>query len=156
MTTKMPIGPGHIFWSPGMTLESMEERCILAAYSFYRGVKTTTANSLGISVRTLDAKLERYGVVETERKTAVDRQAEERARELQYARFGGRPTVHAETDQPAIPASAGNGSETHAGLRAQSPTQSAAERAVPLPERKEVQEMLPGKNGANRTAAPRR
>ena len=49
-----------VYWSPGMTLDSMEREVIIAAYGFYRGVKTTTAASLGISVRTLYSKLERY------------------------------------------------------------------------------------------------
>lgn len=49
-----------IVWYPGMTLESLEEQIIKRALSYYRGNKTMTANSLGIAVRTLDNKLEKY------------------------------------------------------------------------------------------------
>lgn len=47
-------------WQPGKTLEQVEKEAILAAYRFYDGNKTHTANSLGIAIRTLDNKLLRY------------------------------------------------------------------------------------------------
>lgn len=49
-----------IMWTPGMSLEVMEKLIIKRAFEFYRNNKTQTANSLGISIRTLDAKLEKY------------------------------------------------------------------------------------------------
>lgn len=51
-----------IFWSPGVTLEDMKKRVILAALRHYSGNKTKTAEALGISVRTVDYKLEQYKV----------------------------------------------------------------------------------------------
>ena len=47
-------------WQPGKTLESIEREVIQQAFRFYQGNKTATANSLGIAIRTLDAKLEKY------------------------------------------------------------------------------------------------
>jgi DNA-binding NtrC family response regulator len=49
-----------ILWQPGVTLEDIEKQVIQKAFSFYRGNKTATAKSLGIAIRTLDAKLEKY------------------------------------------------------------------------------------------------
>lgn len=47
-------------WQPGQTLDDVEKEVILKAFSFYQGNKTQTAKSLGIAIRTLDNKLERY------------------------------------------------------------------------------------------------
>lgn len=47
-------------WQPGQTLESVEKDTIEKAFRFYQQNKTKTAQSLQCSVRTLDAKLEKY------------------------------------------------------------------------------------------------
>ena len=47
-------------WAPGRTLDDMEKETVLEALKFYQGNKTKTASSLGISIRGLDGKLERY------------------------------------------------------------------------------------------------
>jgi transcriptional regulator with PAS, ATPase and Fis domain len=49
-----------IAWQPGMTLEDMEKQIILKAFRFFNKNKTQTAKSLGIAIRTLDAKLDKY------------------------------------------------------------------------------------------------
>jgi two-component system response regulator HydG len=46
---------------PGMTLEEMERRTILAALEAARGNKSEAARRLGITRKTLHAKLQRYG-----------------------------------------------------------------------------------------------
>ncbi len=56
-----------INWSPGVTLDEVEEQVIRKAFTHYRGNKTTTANSLGISIRTLDSRLEKYALEEKKR-----------------------------------------------------------------------------------------
>lgn len=53
-----------INWQPGMTLESIEKDVILMALRFYQDNREHTANSLGISVRTLYNKLKEYGVID--------------------------------------------------------------------------------------------
>lgn len=50
----------YIHWSPGVTLESLEKQAIQKAFKFFQENKTQTAIALGISIRTLDAKLEKY------------------------------------------------------------------------------------------------
>lgn len=47
-------------WQPGITLAIAEKQIILAAYRFYHGNKTRTAQALGVAIRTLDARLEEY------------------------------------------------------------------------------------------------
>ncbi len=138
-------------YTPGMTLETLEQQAILAAYSFFKGVKTTTAQSLGISVRSLSDKLERYGQMENERKVRHAEKAEHRDRELYAARFG-RPAVQetgSEHDEKT------NGNEAYAGVRAQSAAKPAEERAVPVSEREKIQSVLPKQYGSH-SASKRR
>lgn len=47
-------------WQPGVTLDQMEKATILQALRFYQNNKKQTAMSLGIALRTLDNKMERY------------------------------------------------------------------------------------------------
>lgn len=65
-------------WNPGLTLEELEKQAIEKAFRFYQGNKTHTANALGISIRTLDAKLEKYEHDREELQKRTD--VEERAR----------------------------------------------------------------------------
>lgn len=79
----------QITWTPGTPLRELQYRVIEAAYSFYGGNKTATANSLGISVRTLDTKLE---AIESQKVSDKLRWEEARtARELFLARQRGNP-----------------------------------------------------------------
>lgn len=51
---------GEAIWFPGITLADLEKKAILKALKFYNNNKTHTANSLGISIRTLQYKLNEY------------------------------------------------------------------------------------------------
>jgi transcriptional regulator with PAS, ATPase and Fis domain len=51
---------GEVYWTPGKTLEQMEKETILRALRFYNNNKTHTASSLGISIRSLQMKLNEY------------------------------------------------------------------------------------------------
>lgn len=48
-------------WTPSMTLEDVEKEVIKEAFAFHRQNKTQTSIALGISIRTLDSKLAKYG-----------------------------------------------------------------------------------------------
>lgn len=50
----------EVRWTPGMTVAELERQAIFAALEHYHGNKTATANSLGVSVKTIDNKLARY------------------------------------------------------------------------------------------------
>lgn len=56
-----------MIWTPGFTLEALEKMAIQQALAFYKGNKTTTANSLGCAIRTLDAKIAKYAEEDKER-----------------------------------------------------------------------------------------
>lgn len=51
-----------INWFPGVTLKELEKEAIKKALTFYKWNKTATAQSLGISVRTIDNKISKYGI----------------------------------------------------------------------------------------------
>ena len=55
-----------INWHPGLTLEEVEKQVIEMALRYFNNNKTQTAIALGIAVRTLDNKLEKYAGVAPE------------------------------------------------------------------------------------------
>lgn len=58
-------------WYMGMTLDDLEKQAIEKAYRLYGQNKTATAASLGIAIRTLDAKLEKYKEMNETKEAAV-------------------------------------------------------------------------------------
>lgn len=48
----------QVYWSPGMKISEVERLIIKAALNHFKGNKTATSISLGISVRTLDKRIE--------------------------------------------------------------------------------------------------
>lgn len=54
----------NLAWQPGLTLADMEKMVIMRAFDYFKSNKTQTAQSLGISIRTLDDRLEKYQKVE--------------------------------------------------------------------------------------------
>lgn len=57
---------GEAIWFPGVTLADLEKKAILKALKFYDNNKTRTASALGISIRTLQNKLNEYNGVKKE------------------------------------------------------------------------------------------
>jgi two-component system response regulator HydG len=55
---------GGAKFSVGMSLEDVERAHILSALEHHHGNKTKTAQSLGITIKTLYNKLHRYGILE--------------------------------------------------------------------------------------------
>lgn len=78
----------QIVWSPGVTLAAIEKQVILKAFRFHRGNKTQTAIGLGISIRTLDNKLELYS---KEGKSDEHLTAEAQRREDEFVRRARGP-----------------------------------------------------------------
>lgn len=94
----------QVIWTPGVKISELERSAIISAYKFYNQNKTATAASLGISIRTLDSKLEKY---------AEDDKAAEEARDAQLRRdheFNIRQRGLDIVEEPAIisPASFAN------------------------------------------------
>lgn len=82
-----------VTWQPGMTLDDVERDVIEASLRFNGNNKTRTAASLGIAIRTLTSKLERYLEIDAERELAA-RAKEEKRNALLQAKRG----VHVEQD----------------------------------------------------------
>lgn len=127
---------GLITWTPGITLEAIEQQVVQIAYHHYRGNKTATASALGIAIRTLDNKLEKY---EANVKTEKEREEHERIkRERFLARSRGEMPDNVFTGAPAR-----DSARPDAGLRMESVANASPESPVSMPERKEVQSVLP-------------
>lgn len=119
-----------------MKIDALEELVIKKAFAFYRENKTATANSLGISIRTLDNKLEKYEMSAIEETLAYESRKQDR--DVQLARARG---IH--FDSSFIPALATVSDKTSAGLSLEPPSNPAAKPPVSVSERAEVQEVLP-------------
>jgi hypothetical protein len=132
----------------GMTLAELEKLAILKAFAHFRYNKTTTAASLDIAIRTLDNKLEKYAHEENELK---EKQANAEAKRAEHlARARGNPPNN--VGIPYNPSALNHTSfERHfpivpratSGLPMESIANSASQSPVPMPERQEVQKVLP-------------
>lgn len=143
-----------ITWSPGVTLDSIEKQTILLAFRHFRGNKTTTANALGISVRTLDTKLDRYleeGQAEKERQ-----KNEQLKREEFLRRQRGELADSTWRIPPPNPQAQAGASHLDAGVRVESASSAPQKSAMPVSEQKEVQGVLPSKAPASGASKPRR
>lgn len=125
----------NVNWTPGLTLEEMEKQVILTALKFYQGNKTQTSIALGVSVRTIDTKLEKYEsdrlkFEETEKQRRIDQSAT-------LARLrGGQPYTDASKPGQGVLGA-------NSGMLVEPAADAAAEHAVPMPQRQEVQSVLP-------------
>lgn len=123
---------GIIIWSPGVTLESIEKQVIQKAFVHFKQNKTATASALGISIRTLDNKFEKYEAESKEAREGDERRRREKDTFLARAR-GNAPAQYDTSNGKA--SLLGNGVE---------PTPIAsAKPALSVSERKEVQSMPP-------------
>lgn len=117
-------------WSPGMSLAATEKLIIKNAFRFYGQNKTATSQSLGIAIRTLENKLQKYEKEDLLEEKRLHDGREKRAEAL--ARSRGK-TVTPPT----------NNEKTSAGLRLEPVVKNPSELKLPMPERQEVQEVLP-------------
>ncbi len=109
------------FWTPGMSLEEVEKQVIQRAFSHFQRNKTATSSSLGISIRTLDSKLEKY---EKDLADESDRIAAAREAAIQTL---ARQRGQAPSD----------------GIRVESDSAASEEFALSLSKREEIQKVLP-------------
>ena len=132
---------GLIAWSPGVTLEDIERAVIMKAYKFYQNNKTATSNALGIAIRTLDSKLEKY---ESDARAQADRDAAERTKDRDFlARQRGPIQNLATTEAVQRAQVAASVHGPNAGVRLESAEKAAAQQAVPVSQPQKVQSVLP-------------
>jgi hypothetical protein len=133
----------QVFWSPGVTLEGIEKQVILMAFRFYRGNKTQCSISLGINVRTLERKLEDYENADRKQRETEELEASDRTRQLERARG-----VYQTPEGPRLYGSA-------SGAHVEPTIEAPAKHAMPMPESKEVQSVLPKQASASGQARRR-
>lgn len=152
----------QIFWSPGVTLASIEKQVILVAFRNYRGNKEKTAHSLGIAVNTLTSRLKDYQTddvkederIESERRKHSEFLARARGTKTPNNVYGsdfepkgvaspkpsfGERIIHPPKEEGSTEA----GPRTDAGTQLESIAAAPAEQSVPVSERPQVQGVLP-------------
>lgn len=130
----------NLNWQPGMSLEVVEKHVILQAFRFYRGNKTMTSNALGIAIRTLDSKLEKYAADDVVIRKADDERRKD-AEAFGLRQRGIRP-AHPRGSIDGVTVQnqdRTNGFATDQGVRMESIANAPAQSSVPMQERKEVQ-----------------
>lgn len=148
-------------WQPGMTLEQVEKAVILKAFRHYGGVQTATASALGVSVRTIRNKLVSYGM-----KGLKDDDGNELGGDAGNADASvgvGHGNDETQSGRSANNGGEGQGAEPQpnavrleAGVRMEPPSQVPPQRAVPVREREEVQEMSSRSTSARHSQGRRR
>lgn len=122
-------------WTPGITLEEWEKIAIQKAFHFFRGNKSQTASALGIAIRTLDSKLEKYELDRKLAQEAYEKEKRDNARILERLR-GVSPADTVEAGRSSL-------YRADTGVHLESPTFTGQEPDVSLPKREEVQTLLP-------------
>lgn len=122
-----------ITWSPGVSLEEIERQVILKAFNHFNKNKTATAQSLGIAIRTLDNKLEKYEADGKREDAANVAYREERVKFL--ARQRGNVQTNPQTGNDLL--------GPIAGFHMEPSPEAAAQSDMPVPKRDQVQKVLP-------------
>jgi len=137
---------GQILWTPGISLDAMEKLIILEAYRIYHKNKTATANSLGIAIRTLDQRLERYELEEERERQRLENVRNTRTEQLSRAR-GNPPNNIGMPYNPLFEGAQRQalGNEAHTGVRLESIANSSSKHELPMQKREEIQ-TLPSKS----------
>jgi hypothetical protein len=130
-----------VFWSPGVSLATIEKQVILKAYRWFRGNATQTAIALGVSEKTIRNKLAEYEADDKKRLEAQTREREERHNQLIRSR--GLVGLNIEGNE-------GVTIGTGAGFRMEPANEAAPKHGVSVSESAEVQSVLPSKAAAGR------
>lgn len=140
-------------WTPGVTLESAERDIILKAFDYFKGNKPLTAQTLGIAIRTLDSKLEKY---EADSKAAKESHRERiKERDEFVLRQKGQHPEQLERVRRGIEAEraakeARESLDAEGGVRLESNANVSKKLDMPLSERQKVQGVSPNKTPSAR------
>jgi hypothetical protein len=132
----------NLNWQPGMTFAQVEKSVLLQAFRFHRGNKSAAASALGIPEAQLSEKLNGYLNEEKEQERVTNEQRQQREEFIRRSRG-----IH-----PATPTAPGGSSifSADAGVSVESTSESSEKSSVPMPERKEVQSVLPSSHSQGR------
>lgn len=140
-----------VFWSPGMKLEDLERLVIEKAYKHYRENKTATANSLGISIRTLDSRLDKYEMDAIEEEHRNGEREIERRRLLDRSRGIVTEGSFYESQIQVAP----HGYDAGGRVRAEPIANASEKPSMPMPVGEKVQEVLPSRASGDRSGKRR-
>lgn len=76
----------QVYWQPGMKLSEIERLIIKSALNHFKGNKTATSISLGLSIRTLDKRIEELRAEELAQEERVAKANAEREEFLKRSR----------------------------------------------------------------------
>lgn len=139
------MNSNEVVWSPGVPLERLEKQVILKAYKHYRESKKVTAEALGISVRTLDNKFEKYAE-EQKIQEAKDADRKRKREEFLKRCRGINPAEPSKANAP-LQSTPEYGMESSFGA--------ANDDALPMQESVDVQTMLPAQTTSLRSKKSR-
>lgn len=128
----------QIIWTPGVSLESLIQQVVESALQFYKGNKTATAQSLGIAIRTLDNRLEKYAKEKAEHEKRMQDAESKRQQFLERQR--ATPGA-AQFDNGSIPSQYDPrfaGVQIETGVRPESLANASEKHSVPVPKRQKV------------------
>jgi hypothetical protein len=115
----MSIVRYDITWRPGMNIDTVVQSIVEAAYKYFGGNKSAAARSLGISVRTLDSRLERIEKAKLEHEEKVDASFKRRKEQAEIQRGQAIGTRY-------VPDGKG-------GVRAEPVAELPPQRSMPMP-----------------------
>lgn len=160
----------NLSWTPGITLDQLERQAIEQAFKFYHANKSQTARSLGIAIRTLETKLEKYAADDERTTHANDAQRAQRDEHLRRARGihteqstldaangaasgSGRDVRSGEPYYPEKAKTGGNSAA--AGVRMEPVANAAEKQSVPVSVGQKVQGVLPAQAAASHSRKAR-
>lgn len=117
------------------TIEDIEKQAIQIRINMFRGNKSQCAISLGISIRTLDAKLEKYADDKRKTEEREAQEAIERSEILDRQR-GIIPQSRSEEGGPRVYGST-------SGVHVQPSIEAPPQHAMPVSQQQKVQSVLP-------------
>lgn len=131
---------GVVNWSPGVSLYDIERQVINHALEFFQKNKTQTAIALGISIRTLDTRLEEYEALEKKMGEGNEQ------RRIDRENFLKRQRGLSDEERASVSGSQARQESSHSaetGLRMESLANSPEKSNVSVSVGKEVQGMSP-------------
>lgn len=141
-----------IHWSPGVTLDEIEKMVILKALSFYRNHKAMTASALGIAIRTLDNKLDKYEFEDEKQRKKLEDERKQKS-EFAIRQRGNPPNNIGATFDPLQSQAYFQGAPSRSNV--ESPVKNPTQSEMPLPKRQEVQKLLPSDSPVNNKSQKR-
>lgn len=142
-----------IIWTPGVTLAEIERQVIEKSFAFYKGNKSATARALGVTVKTLDNKFERYASDDAAANEAKAYDERRRQELLERSRYG----TGAGISNPLVPSTAPSRRDVppHVERGVEPASDVSAPEPLPMSDGQEFSGVLPSDAPPRRRGRPR-